>query len=87
MSSGAQRIGAHLGGESGIKVTFMPLIMKACALGLAKYPMLNGHLDEATQEILRCGYVNPGIAMDTNNGLIVPVHKAVQSKGACSQHK
>ncbi|MCC7014582.1 MAG: 2-oxo acid dehydrogenase subunit E2 [Planctomycetes bacterium] len=70
-----------LGAESGIKVTFMPFIMKACALGLAKYPMLNGHLDEATQEIVRCGYVNLGIAMDTDNGLIVPVVKDVQSKG------
>ncbi len=70
-----------MGQESGIKVTFMPFIMKACALGLAKYPMLNGHLDEATQEIVRCGYVNLGIAMDTDNGLIVPVIKDVQSKG------
>ncbi|MBM3990743.1 MAG: pyruvate dehydrogenase [Planctomycetes bacterium] len=70
-----------MGQESGIKVTFMPFIMKACALGLAKYPMLNGHLDEATQEIVRCGYVNLGIAMDTDNGLIVPVVKEVQSKG------
>jgi pyruvate dehydrogenase E2 component (dihydrolipoamide acetyltransferase) len=70
-----------LGAESGVKVTFMPFIMKACALGLAKYPMLNGHLDEATQEIVRCGYVNLGIAMDTDNGLIVPVIKEVQSKG------
>jgi len=70
-----------LGAESGIKVTFMPFIMKACALALAKYPMLNGHLDEASQEIVRCGYVNLGIAMDTDNGLIVPVVKEVQSKG------
>jgi pyruvate dehydrogenase E2 component (dihydrolipoamide acetyltransferase) len=70
-----------IGAESGVKVTFMPFIMKACALGLAKYPMLNGHLDEATQEIVRCGYVNLGIAMDTDNGLIVPVVKEVQSKG------
>ncbi len=70
-----------LGAESGVKVTFMPFIMKACALGLVKFPMLNGHLDEATQEIVRCGYVNLGIAMDTDNGLIVPVVKEVQSKG------
>jgi pyruvate dehydrogenase E2 component (dihydrolipoamide acetyltransferase) len=70
-----------LGQESGVKVTFMPFIMKACALGLAKYPMLNGHLDEAAQEIVRCGYVDLGIAMDTDNGLIVPVIRDVQSKG------
>ncbi len=70
-----------LGAESGVKVTFMPFIMKACALALAKYPMLNGHLDEASQELVRCHYVNLGIAMDTDNGLIVPVVKEVQSKG------
>jgi pyruvate dehydrogenase E2 component (dihydrolipoamide acetyltransferase) len=71
----------QLGAESGVKVTFMPFIMKAVALGLAKYSMLNGHLDEASQELVRCGYVNLGIAMDTDNGLIVPVVKEVQSKG------
>ncbi len=70
-----------LGAESGVKVTFMPFIMKACATALAKFPMLNGHLDEASQELVRCHYVNLGIAMDTDNGLIVPVVKEVQSKG------
>jgi pyruvate dehydrogenase E2 component (dihydrolipoamide acetyltransferase) len=70
-----------LGAESNVKVTFMPFIMKATAMGLAKYPMLNGHLDEAAQELVRYAYVNLGIAMDTDNGLIVPVLKEVQSKG------
>jgi pyruvate dehydrogenase E2 component (dihydrolipoamide acetyltransferase) len=71
----------QLGQESNVKVTFMPFIMKATALALAKFPMLNGHLDETTQELVRFGYVNLGIAMDTDNGLIVPVVKEVQSKG------
>ena len=66
---------------TGVKVTYMPFIMKAVALGLAKYPMLNAHLDEAAGEIVRFGYVNLGIAMDTDQGLIVPVIKEVQSKG------
>jgi pyruvate dehydrogenase E2 component (dihydrolipoamide acetyltransferase) len=70
-----------IGAESNVKVTFMPFIMKATALGLAKFPELNGHLDEATQEIVTYGYVNLGIAIDTPNGLIVPVVKEVQSKG------
>jgi pyruvate dehydrogenase E2 component (dihydrolipoamide acetyltransferase) len=70
-----------IGAESNVKVTFMPFIMKATALSLAKYPMLNGHLDEATQELVHYQYVNLGIAMDTENGLIVPVIKEVQSKG------
>jgi pyruvate dehydrogenase E2 component (dihydrolipoamide acetyltransferase) len=70
-----------IGAESNVKVTFMPFIMKATANALAKYPMLNGHLDEATQELVRYGYVNLGIAMDTDNGLIVPVVREVQAKG------
>ncbi len=65
---------------SGVKVTYMPFIMKATALALAKYPMLNAHLDEAAGEIVRFGYVNLGIAMDTEQGLIVPVLKEIQSK-------
>jgi pyruvate dehydrogenase E2 component (dihydrolipoamide acetyltransferase) len=70
-----------LGAESNVKVTFMPFIMKATALALAKFPELNGHLDEAKQEIVTYGYVNLGIAADTPNGLIVPVIREVQSKG------
>ncbi len=70
-----------LGQEQGVKVTYMPFIMKATALALAKYPMLNAHLDEAAQEIVRYAYVNLGIAMDTDQGLIVPVVKEVQAKG------
>jgi len=70
-----------IGAESNVKVTFMPFIMKATALALAKHPMLNAHLDESAQELVRYQYVNLGIAMDTDNGLIVPVVKEVQSKG------
>ncbi len=70
-----------IGAESDVKVTFMPFIMKATALALAKYPELNGHLDEAAQELVHYHYVNLGIAMDTSNGLIVPVVKDVQAKG------
>ena len=70
-----------IGAESNVKVTFMPFIMKATALALAKYPELNGHLDEAAGEIVTFGYVNLGIATDTPTGLIVPVVKEVQSKG------
>jgi pyruvate dehydrogenase E2 component (dihydrolipoamide acetyltransferase) len=70
-----------LGAEQGVKVTYMPFLMKATALALAKYPMLNAHLDEKAEEIVRYGFVNLGIAMDTDNGLIVPVVKDVQAKG------
>jgi len=70
-----------LGEEQGIKVTYMPFIMKATALGLARHPELNGTLDEKAQELVHFGYVNLGIATDTPNGLIVPVIREVQHKG------
>ena len=70
-----------LGAEEGVKVTYMPFIMKATALALQKFPMLNGRLDEATNELVNYHYVNLGIATDTPNGLIVPVIKDVQAKG------
>lgn len=70
-----------LGAQQDVKVTFMPFIMKAAALALQKFPMLNGRLDEAAGEIVNFGYTNLGIAMDTPNGLIVPVINEVQAKG------
>ncbi|MGK0217243.1 MAG: pyruvate dehydrogenase E2 component (dihydrolipoamide acetyltransferase) [Planctomycetota bacterium] len=70
-----------LGAKEGVKVTYMPFIMKAVALGLAKIRMLNGHLDEAAGEIVHTGRINLGIATDTPNGLIVPVIQDVQAKG------
>ena len=70
-----------LGEEQGIKVTYMPFLMKATALALARHPMLNGMLDEKTQELVHFKNVNLGIATDTPNGLIVPVIREVQAKG------
>jgi len=70
-----------IGAEHDVKVTYMPFIMKATALALARHPMLNGHLDEAAGEIVHCHYVNIGVAMDTAQGLIVPVIPEVQAKG------
>ena len=70
-----------LGEEQGVKVTYMPFIMKATALALARHPELNGMLDEKTQELVHFHYVNLGIATDTPNGLIVPVIREVQAKG------
>ncbi len=67
--------------ESGTKFTYMPFLMKATALGLARFPTLNGRLDEAAQEIVNPSYVHLGIAIDTPNGLIVPVIFDVQAKG------
>ena len=70
-----------LGERYGVKVTYMPYIMKAVAIGLTEFPQLNAELDEERQVILQKRYVNLGIAVDTPNGLVVPVVKDVHLKG------
>jgi len=73
--------GKSVAAEQGVKLTYMPFIMKACALALAKFPQLGSALDEESQEVVTYNYVDLGIAMDTENGLIVPVIRDVQTKG------
>ncbi|MEZ5977224.1 MAG: dihydrolipoyllysine-residue acetyltransferase [Planctomycetota bacterium] len=70
-----------MGARKNVKVTYMPFIMRACAMALMEFPQLNSKLDEQSQEIVTYGYVDLGIATDTPNGLIVPVIRDVQSKG------
>lgn len=74
--------GKALAAESGVKLTYMPFIMKAVAASLlGKYPELNSALDETTQEVVTYNTVDLGIATDTPHGLIVPVIRDVQAKG------
>lgn len=78
----AARTKAKVVGERhGIKVTFMPYIMKATAIALQEFPQLNAELDVEANEILVKKYVNLGVAVDTPNGLVVPVVKDVHLKG------
>ena len=57
----------------GVKVTFLPFIIKAVTHALKDHPMLNASLDEAKQEIVIKRYYNIGMAANTDQGLIVPV--------------
>ena len=61
----------------GIKLTMMPLVLKAVAIGLQQHPMLNASLDEENEEIVYKQYVNLGVAVDTPRGLVVPVLRNV----------
>ena len=70
----------ELGAREGVKVTYMAFIMKATASTLLRYPELNSQLDEVAQEIVTFDHVNLGIAMDTDQGLIVPVIPAAHAK-------
>jgi len=59
----------------------MAYIMKATAKALMEFSQLNAELDEEAQEIIIKKYVNLGVAVDTPNGLVVPVVHDVQAKG------
>lgn len=56
-----------------LKLTTMPLILKAVGLSLTRHPTLNASLDEEGDQIIYKQYVNLGIAVDTPRGLVVPV--------------
>jgi pyruvate dehydrogenase E2 component (dihydrolipoamide acetyltransferase) len=59
--------------ERGVKLNYLPFIVKAVVSGLKKWPMLNASLDEATQEIVRKKYYHIGIAAQGPQGLVVSV--------------
>jgi len=61
--------------KQGVKLTFLPFIVKATVAALKKHPILNSALDETTNEIVYRKYYNIGIAASTDAGLIVPVVK------------
>ena len=64
----------------GVKLTFVPFILKAVAIALKEFPMLNASLDEATQELVLKKYYNLGVAVSADAGLIVPVVRDVDKK-------
>ncbi|MBC7545545.1 MAG: 2-oxo acid dehydrogenase subunit E2, partial [Candidatus Sericytochromatia bacterium] len=57
----------------GIKLTYLPFFVKAVIAALKKFPMLNASLDDASKELVVKHYYNIGIAVNTDNGLFVPV--------------
>lgn len=59
--------------EQGVKLTFLPYVIKALVKTLQTYPLLNASIDEETNEIVYKHHYNIGIATDTENGLYVPV--------------
>ena len=62
------------------KLTYLPFIIKALIAALKEHPFLNASLDENTNEIILKKYYNIGIAVDTEDGLLVPVIKVADSK-------
>lgn len=67
--------------ERGVRLTYMPFIMKAIVSALKEFPYLNASLDEESEEIVLKNDYNIGIAVATDAGLMVPVVKNVDQKG------
>lgn len=64
-----------------VKITPVVFIMKAAAKALEAYPRFNSSLSEDGQRLTLKKYINIGVAVDTPNGLVVPVFKNVNKKG------
>lgn len=66
--------------KAGVKLTFLPFIVKAVVAALKKFPVLNSALDESTNELVYRRYYHVGIAASTDQGLMVPVVKDADRK-------
>ncbi|SBP88189.1 dihydrolipoyllysine-residue acetyltransferase [Thiomonas delicata] len=67
--------------KSGVKLTMLAFVMKACVAVLRQMPAFNASLDESGENLILKDYVHLGFAADTPQGLVVPVLKDVDQKG------
>lgn len=58
--------------EAGIKLTTMPFVIKAVAMALRHHPVINASIDTQNDQLIYKQYINIGIAVDTERGLVVP---------------
>ena len=66
--------------KKGVKLTLTPFVLKAVAATLKAHPIFNSSLDEVASEIVIKEYIHLGIAVDTDQGLMVPVLRDVDKK-------
>ncbi len=71
---------ANLGAD-GTKLTMLPFIVKACAVALRRYPRFNASLHPSGEQLIVKKYCHIGVAVDTPNGLVVPVIRDADTKG------
>ena len=67
--------------KKGLRVTLLPFLMKAVAATLAEFPRFNASLAPSQDELILKRYFHIGFAVDTTNGLVVPVIQNVDQKG------
>ena len=66
--------------DKGYPLTFLPFVAKAAVIALKEHPYVNSSLDDASGEIVVKQYFNVGFAVDTTDGLIVPVVKGCDQR-------
>lgn len=66
--------------EQGVKLTILAFMVKACAKALQEFPRFNSSLNPEGTHLVFKKYINIGIAVDTPNGLVVPVIKDADKK-------
>lgn len=66
--------------KEGVKFTMLSFIMKAVAAGLKKYPRFNSSLEPSGENLIMKNYFHIGVAVDTPDGLVVPVIRDVDKK-------
>jgi pyruvate dehydrogenase E2 component (dihydrolipoamide acetyltransferase) len=69
-----------LAAERGVKVTYLPFVVKALVAALKLHPQINSTLDDEHQEMVYKHYYHIGIATDTDRGLLVPVIRHADKK-------
>jgi pyruvate dehydrogenase E2 component (dihydrolipoamide acetyltransferase) len=67
--------------KKGLRVTLLPFLMKAVTATLAEFPRFNASLAPSQDELILKRYFHLGLAVDTTNGLVVPVIQNVDQKG------
>lgn len=67
--------------EAGVRVTFLTFALKALARAVREFPEFNASLSPDGRDLILKKYINIGVAVDTPNGLVVPVVHAVETKG------
>jgi pyruvate dehydrogenase E2 component (dihydrolipoamide acetyltransferase) len=67
--------------KSGVKLTMLAFVIKACVTALKKFPVFNSSLDATGENLILKNYYHIGFAADTPNGLVVPVLKDADKKG------
>jgi pyruvate dehydrogenase E2 component (dihydrolipoamide acetyltransferase) len=65
----------------GVKLTFLPFVVKAVTAALREFPHFNSSLDRTGESLVVKRYFHIGVAVDTENGLIVPVIRDADRKG------